>query len=233
MKLDIIAFDADDTLWENEGFYRRATEQFIAIFSHYQDEEQANQTLDAIERHNVGIYGYGIKSFALSMIEAAITVSSGQASGSEIAQIIQIIKDMLEARVELFEHSDATLARLAEQYDLMLITKGDQFEQERKIQRTGLVKYFRYVEIIGDKSPETYRLLLRKYNLDPTRILMVGNSIRSDILPVLAIGGRAVYIPYEHTWSHEMEIGEQDGDVVYDSLENLGQLVDFISQLEE
>jgi putative hydrolase of the HAD superfamily len=233
MKLDIIAFDADDTLWENEGFYRRATEQFIAIFSHYQDEEQANQTLDAIERHNVGIYGYGIKSFALSMIEAAITVSSGQASGSEIAQIIQIIKDMLEARVELFEHSEATLARLAEQYDLMLITKGDQFEQERKIQRTGLVKYFRYVEIIGDKSPETYRLLLRKYNLDPTRILMVGNSIRSDILPVLAIGGRAVYIPYEHTWSHEMEIGEQDGDVVYDSLENLGQLVDFISQLEE
>jgi len=233
MKFDIIAFDADDTLWENEGFYRRATEQFLAIFSHYQDEEQANQTLDAIERHNVGIYGYGIKSFALSMIEAAITVSSGQASGSEIAQIIQIIKDMLEARVELFEHSEATLARLAEQYDLMLITKGDQFEQERKIQRTGLVKYFRYVEIIGDKSPETYRLLLRKYNLDPTRILMVGNSIRSDILPVLAIGGRAVYIPYEHTWSHEMEIGEQDGDVVYDSLENLGQLVDFISQLEE
>ena len=233
MKLDIIAFDADDTLWENEGFYRRATEQFIAIFSHYQDEEQANQTLDAIERHNVGIYGYGIKSFALSMIEAAITVSSGQASGSEIAQIIQIIKDMLEARVELFEHSEATLARLAEQYDLMLITKGDQFEQERKIQRTGLVKYFRYVEIIGDKSPETYRLLLRKYNLEPGRILMVGNSIRSDILPVLAIGGRAVYIPYEHTWSHEMEIGEQDGDVVYDSLENLGQLVDFISQLEE
>jgi len=233
MNFDIIAFDADDTLWDNEGFYRRATEQFIAIFSRYQDEEQVNQTLDAIERHNVSIYGYGIKSFALSMIEAAIAVSNGQASGSEIAQIIQIIKDMLEARVELFEHSEATLARLAEQYDLMLITKGDQFEQERKIQRTGLVKYFRYVEIIGDKSPETYRLLLRKYNLEPGRILMVGNSIRSDILPVLAIGGRAVYIPYEHTWSHEMEIGEQDGNAVYDSLENLGQLVDFIDQLEE
>jgi len=233
MKFDIIAFDADDTLWENEGFYRRATEQFIAIFSHYQSAEQANQTLDAIERHNVGIYGYGIKSFALSMIEAAIAISNGQAAGSEIAQIIQIIKDMLEARVEMFEHSEATLASLAEQYDLMLITKGDQFEQERKIQRTGLVKYFRYVEIIGDKSPETYRLLLRKYNLEPGRILMVGNSIRSDILPVLAIGGRAVYIPYEHTWSHEMEIGEQDGNAVYDSLENLGQLVDFIDQLEE
>jgi putative hydrolase of the HAD superfamily len=228
---ETIAFDADDTLWHNETYYQQAKKLFAQLLSKYQDSESARQRLDEIEVRNIDIYGYGIKMFTLSMIEAAIDLSDGKIKGSEIHQIIDISKGMLTKEVELFEHVEDTLAKISPRFDLMLISKGDQFEQERKIARSGLSEYFRYIEVVGEKSQERYQALMTKYDIHPNRFLMVGNSLRSDIQPVLAIGGRAVYIPNEHTWFHENLPEEEIDPSAYDELEHIAQLPDYIDRL--
>jgi len=228
---ETIAFDADDTLWHNETYYHEAKKLFAQLLSKYQDTEYARRKLDETEIHNIDIYGYGIKSFTLSMIETAIGLSEGKIDGGELDQILAISKEMLTNEVELFEHAEETLAKLSQRFDLMLITKGDQFEQERKIARSGLSGYFRYIEIVGEKSQESYQALMAKYNLHPNRFLMVGNSLRSDIQPVIAIGGRAIYIPNEHTWFHEELPKEEVDRTAYDELEHIAQLPDHIDRL--
>ena len=228
---ETIAFDADDTLWHNETYYQQAKKQFAQLLSKYQDTDYARRRLDEIEVHNIDIYGYGIKMFTLSMIETAIELSDGNIKGSEIHQIIDISKVMLTNDVELFEHAEETLAKLLPRFDLMLVTKGDHFEQERKIALSGLSGYFRYIEIVTEKSQEMYQALMAKYDLHPERFLMVGNSLRSDIQPVLAIGGRAVYIPNEYTWFHEDLPREEIDQTAYDELEHLAQLPDHIDRL--
>jgi putative hydrolase of the HAD superfamily len=230
-RFDLIAFDADDTLWHNEPFYSKAKLQFIEILAAYAPYETIEPRLDAVELRNLQDFGYGIKSFVLSMVEAAVDISAGRVTGSEIQAIVDIARRMLRADLELFEHVHETLAALAGQYPLMLITKGDQFEQELKIKRSGVDHYFHSIEIIGDKDSRSYRLLLAKYNLDPGRFLMVGNSLRSDILPVLELGGVAVYIPYEHTWSHENSEFTSEPKAYYE-LENIGQLPALVARLE-
>ncbi len=230
-RFDLIAFDADDTLWHNEPFYTNARSQFIEILSGYAPLETIGPRLDAFELGNLDVFGYGIKSFVLSMVEAAVDISGGRVTGAEIQAIVDIARRMLRADLELFDHVHETLAALAEKYPLMLITKGDQFEQELKIRRSGVDHYFRSFEIIGDKDARGYRLLLSKYNLDPQRFLMVGNSLRSDILPVLELGGAAVYIPYEHTWSHENSAPGSVGKAYYE-LESIGQLPALVAGLE-
>jgi putative hydrolase of the HAD superfamily len=229
--IEMIAFDADDTLWHNETYYHEAKKQFAQLLSNYQDNEFARRRLDEIEVRNIDIYGYGIKMFTLSMIEAAIDLSDGKVKGPEIQQIIDISKEMLTNEVKLFEHAEETLAKLSPRFDLMLITKGDQFEQERKIARSGLSGYFRYIEIVTEKSQELYQALLAKYDIHPKRFLMVGNSLRSDIHPVIAIGGRAVYIPNEQTWFHENLPKEAVDHMAYDELELIIQLPDHIDRL--
>ena len=231
-RFDLIAFDADDTLWHNEPFYTDARLQFIEILSGYAPSEAIGSRLDAFELRNLDVFGYGIKSFVLSMVETAVDISGGRVTGLEIQSIVDIARRMLRADLELFEHVHETLAALAGKYPLMLITKGDQFEQELKIKRSGVDHYFRSFEIVGDKDARGYRLLLSKYNLDPQRFLMVGNSLRSDILPVLELGGVAVYIPYEHTWSHENSVPGVWAKAYYE-LENIGQLPDLVVRLEE
>jgi putative hydrolase of the HAD superfamily len=228
---DEIALDADDTLWENESYYTGAKDRFVELISRYADRQVVEHRLSEIEIFNIRYYGYGIKSFVLSMIEAAIEISDDQVSAAEIHHLIELAKEVLSAKVKLFDHVEDTLARLSNEYTLMLITKGEQWEQERKINHSGLVKYFRYVEIVGDKNEAAYQALLAKYQIPAGRFLMVGNSLKSDILPVLKIGGRAVYIPYAHTWSHELEIGEGDDHLHYDELESIFQLPDFIRAL--
>ena len=228
---ETIAFDADDTLWHNETYYQQAKMQFTQLLSKYQDQEYARRRLDEIEVHNIDIYGYGTKMFSLSMIETAIELSDGKIKGSEIGQIIDISKEMLTNDVELFEHAEETLAKLMPRFDLMLVTKGDHFEQERKIALSGLSGYFRYIEIVTEKSQEMYQALMAKYDLHPERFLMVGNSLRSDIQPVLAIGGRAVYIPNEYTWFHEDLPREEIDQTAYDELEHISQLPGHIDQL--
>lgn len=228
---DIIAFDADDTLWENEKLYRDAKSRFLDLLSKYQESRSVERLLEEIEVYNIFYYGYGIKSFALSMVEAALESSEGRATGDEISEIIQTIKSMLLNEVELFEHVEETLKSLSEKFILMLITKGDLFEQERKIQRSGLASYFRYIEVVGEKSVQAYKVIFSKYNINPKRVLMVGNSVKSDIMPIIEMGGKAVLIPYENTWFHENVDESELKEVQFDQLEHLGQLTDYINNL--
>jgi putative hydrolase of the HAD superfamily len=189
------------------------------------------KVLEEIEVNNISYFGYGIKSFTLSMIETATKISNGRTSASEIEKILAIAKKMLSAPVDLVDGVEATLANLSEKFTLMLITKGDQFEQERKIDVSGIANYFRYRDIVGEKSPSSYSRILAKYNLVPTRFLMVGNSLRSDILPVLKIGGNAVHIPNDQTWFHENADQEEIGDLEYIELERLDQLPEYLTRL--
>ena len=231
VNIDVIGIDADDTLWHNETQYSGVKARFGQLLSGYLDRESIVQHLDEKEMRNVETFGYGIKSFTLSMIETALDVSGGKVKGMEIQEIIDLAKEMLATKVELFDRVEETLSSLSTCYDLLMITKGDTFEQERKIRRTGLEEHFRYIEIVGEKSKQVYRGILAKYNLDPARFLMVGNSLRSDVLPVISIGGQAVYIPYQHTWAHEKIIDQPIAEHAYYKIEHLGQLPGLVQEL--
>jgi putative hydrolase of the HAD superfamily len=174
--------------------------------------------------HNLEHFGYGIKAFALSMIETAVELTEGRISGKDIQAIINLAKEMLAADVELLDHTAETVSHLATIYPLMLVTKGDMRDQEMKIARSGLGSYFRHIEIVSDKSRENYKSLLQRHRIKPERFLMVGNSLRSDILPVLALGAWAVYIPYAMTWAHELAEPPPSGQPGYYEIEHLGQL---------
>lgn len=229
----IIALDADDTLWDNESLYIDAKQEFVDLLQNYEpDSRLVRSRLEHIEEANVAIYGYGIKSFLLSMIEAALELSDGVISPEHLQRVIGLGRQMLSSSVQIFPHTEETLAALAQKWELMLITKGDVFEQTQKIERTGVAKYFRVVEIVGQKTQDVYRGLLERHQIDPKRFLMVGNSLRSDIQPVLALGGQAVYIPYLNTWAHEHRVeGElsKDGYYELDSLAELPELLEKIS----
>jgi len=229
--IDLIAFDADDTLWHNETLYVQATDSFKKLLSDFRSPERIERQLGETELRNIPDYGYGIKSFTLSMIETAIELSGGQVGGDAILEILDISRQMLNADVRLIEHVEETLAKLSSMYALMLITKGEVSEQERKVERSGLSRFFRYVEILSEKSAESYRRLLAKYGVDPGRFLMIGNSLRSDIVPVVGIGGRAVYVPHPDTWIHETVVDRAIGKEEYFELEHLGQLPDLVGHL--
>jgi len=230
--IKMIAFDADDTLWHNENFYHNAKVALTEILANYGEPEVIQARLDQTEVRNIEYYGYGIKSFALSLVESAVVISNGRVTGDEINEIISIAKSMLRAPVELVDGAEETLRKVADDYELMLITKGDLFEQERKIDISGISDYFRYLEVVGEKTETTYRKLLKKYNIPSEGFLMVGNSLRSDILPVLGIGGQAVYIPNETTWFHEHANEQEIGEVEFGELESLSQLPDYLQVLK-
>jgi putative hydrolase of the HAD superfamily len=227
---EVIAFDADDTLWENEVFYTQATHWLGELLAQYIDPARLAEALEETEMRNIHQFGYGIKSFTLSMIETAILATQGRVRADEILQIVEHSKDMLRRDPQHFERVAETLEELAQHYDLMLITKGDLFEQENKIARSALRPYFKYIEVVGSKTSETYRAIMDKYAIQPSGFLMVGNSLRSDILPVLEAGGHAVYVPYENTWSHENVV--ETGEVMYYTVEYLGELPELLRRLE-
>jgi putative hydrolase of the HAD superfamily len=231
LTFDLIAFDADDTLWHNELLYAKAQEKLKKLLSSYADGEMVVQSLYEKEMRNLELYGYGIKSFALSMIEMAIELTRGEIRGAEIQQIIGFAREMLTSPVQLFEHAEETVCELAKSYALMVITKGDLLDQQAKLSRSGLEGYFQYVEIVSEKAQRTYAALLAKHGIEPQRFLMVGNSLKSDILPVLALGGHAVYIPYHLTWAHETVDSQPVGHDGYYELEHLGQLPQLIERL--
>jgi putative hydrolase of the HAD superfamily len=228
---DVIAFDADDTLWHNEMLFSMTQDKFQQLLARYTGAELALDTLYEIEIRNLETFGYGIKGFALSMIEAAIELTHGQVVGQDIQQIIDFARGMLRAPVQLLDHVAELIPRLAETYTLMLITKGDLFDQESKIAQSGLADYFAHVEIVSDKRQDIYQTLLRKHKIAPERFLMVGNSLRSDILPVVALGGAAVYIPYHLTWAHET-VGDADAQQYFE-LEHIGLLPALIERLSD
>jgi putative hydrolase of the HAD superfamily len=227
-RFDVIGLDADDTLWDNEYLYSEAKRKFIQLLSECEQPEECERRLDQIEMENVRHYGYGIKSFILSMIEAALVLSEGRVAAEKIAAILGFAREMLSAEVRLIDGVGETLAALSQSYPLMLITKGDPAEQQRKIEDSGLGVYFRWVEVVADKSPAVYRAILERYGIPAERFLMVGNSLRSDILPVLEIGGQAVLVPYANTWAHEMAVGEIRH--AYITLPDLSRLPEYVQK---
>ncbi len=202
--IEVIAFDADDTLWHNERHYTEAKAKFRQILTRYHDAEWIEDRLDATEMQNLNRYGYGIKSFALSMIETAVQLTEGRISGTDVHDIIGIAWAMLAQPMDIFEGVRETILTLSEQYKLLLITKGDLFEQEAKIARSGLGDYFAGIEIVSEKTPAAYEAIVKRHQVEPNQFLMIGNSLKSDILPVLAMGGRGIHIPFETTWVHEI-----------------------------
>ena len=197
-----IALDADDTLWANEDLFVSAQQRYMQLLAPYRADWDAQELYDT-EQRNLAYFGYGIKGFTLSMIETAIQITHGAVKGHEIGQIIDIAREMVYAPVSLLPTVAETVAAWSTQYQLMIITKGDLFDQESKVARSGLADYFRHVEVVSEKHPSSYAQILRRYDINPQNFLMIGNSLRSDILPVLAIGGQAIHVPYHLTWQHE------------------------------
>ncbi len=205
--IELVGFDADDTLWHSQNHFDAAQAEFEAILGRYLDlsDRQAHDRLAAVERANVRLFGYGAKGMTLSMIETAIELSEGRITGQDIGRIVDLGKAVLEHKVEVMPGAREAVGAVAARHGVVLITKGDLFHQERKVAESGLAGLFHRIEIVSEKDMPTYRRVLAEFNLPPERFAMVGNSLRSDIEPVLAIGGSAVHIPYASTWVLEAE----------------------------
>jgi putative hydrolase of the HAD superfamily len=203
--LEIVAFDADDTLWHNLIHFEAAEKQFGEMLQHFTDPAEATAALMAAESRNIPTYGFGVKGFTLSMIETAIAVSGGAVDPALIQKLIGLGRDMLDHDIELLPHVEETLKALHGSFRLLLITKGDLHHQERKVLASGLAHYFEGVEIVSDKKPDTYRKICTRHGGQVERTLMAGNSIRSDVLPMIEAGGYGVYVPFNILWDHEHE----------------------------
>ncbi|MBT3314718.1 MAG: HAD family hydrolase [Anaerolineae bacterium] len=228
---DIIAFDADDTLWHNEIYYKQAEEKLAELLADYHPAEFVVQELFKTETRNTAAYGYGIKSFTLSMIETAIALTEEKITTEEICEIIGFGREMISADVELIPNVRETIQALSASHMLMIITKGDLLDQERKVVKSGLGDCFKHIEVVSEKTSDIYKALLSKYEIAPERFLMVGNSLKSDVLPIVAIGGAAVYIPNGTTWAHETVSDEEAQKNYYHELEDIGQLPELIKNL--
>lgn len=231
--IDTIAFDADDTLWHNERIFIRTKEKYTALLARYHDADWIEERLDETEVRNIKHFGYGVKGFTLSMIETAVELTEGRVKGDEIRDIISFAREMLNAPVEILDGVEKTVEKLKGKYRLMLITKGDLFDQEAKIARSGLGEFFSEVEILSNKLPEAYERVFTKYSIDRERFLMVGNSLRSDVVPVLSLGGNAVHIPYETEWWHErVPDGELEG-LEIPRIGSISELPELVSELSQ
>lgn len=229
-RLTTIGFDADDTLWQNEHFYGLTKERCFALLAEYAAPEALDAELLKTERRNLGRYGYGIKGFTLSMVETAIAVTDGAVPASVIAEILEAGRDMLSHPVETLPHVRETLAALAGRYRLVMITKGDLFDQERKLSESGLADFFAAVEIVSDKDVGTYQRIFRRHGDGPERAMMVGNSLKSDIVPAIAAGSWGVYIPHDLNW--QLEHADEPVDSPrYRRLDHLGELTALIDEV--
>ncbi|MCI0486514.1 MAG: HAD family hydrolase [Blastocatellia bacterium] len=228
--IDVVAFDADDTLWHNEPLFTETKSKFERLLANYHSREWIAQKLDETEMRNVAHFGYGIKGFTLSMIETAIELTEGRISASEIGEIMGFAREMMKRPVELLDGVREVVVRMSESYELMIVTKGDLFDQESKIARSGLGDYFSRIEIVSEKTRRTYETIMSRHRVHPSRFLMVGNSIKSDILPVIAAGGRAVYVPYPTTWIHEMTEDYDPEHTRFDQVEHISLLPDLLNE---
>lgn len=202
-KIKIVAFDADDTLWENETLYRATERNFCKLLAPYMDEEDLARELFATEMKNLPLFGYGIKSFIISMIETSLKITDYNIDQQTIEQIIELGREQLQMPIAILPGVREVLQAYSKRYRLVLATKGELLEQERKLQKSGLEHYFHHIEIMSEKDRESYKKMLRHLDCEPEEFLMVGNSIKSDILPVLELGANAIHIPFHITWEHE------------------------------
>lgn len=203
MNIKVIAFDADDTLWENEPYFLETETRFCELLEDYLPQHSLSQELFKTEMQNLSLYGYGIKGFMLSMVETALRVSNKTLNVDIIEKTIAFGKELLEKPIELLDGIEDVLKSLSGKYKLVVATKGDLLDQERKLKKSGIEHYFHHVEVMSEKNEGDYKKLIRHLDIPPDQFLMIGNSIKSDILPVLAIGGHGIHVPYHTTWAHE------------------------------
>ena len=226
-----IGFDADDTLWHNESIFAATHARLRALLSGYHDPDTVERTLFTTEMRNLDRYGYGIKSFALSAIETALDLSAGRLRADEVRAIIQLTHEMLDHPVEILPDVAATVAAVAGRGRLILITKGDLRDQERKVEKSGLASYFAAIEIVSEKNSVAYDRVLRRHGVPAQEFLMVGNSVKSDILPVLALGGSAALVPYPITWEHE-KVAELPQHPDFHQLTSIAELPALVDRLQ-
>lgn len=217
--IKVIGFDADDTLWVNEPFYQDVEKHFCQILTPYKTEEETSRELFRTEMQNLEIYGFGAKGFILSMVETALRLTEGKITSEELTQIIVIGKTLLTMPIHLLDGVENVLQILQKKYKLILASKGDLLDQERKLQKSGLIGYFHHIEIMSDKHENNYIKLLSHLDIQPHEFLMIGNSVKSDILPVINIGAKAIHIPCEVTWQHEKHHESIDQDTFVTVLE--------------
>ena len=229
--IELLALDADDTLWHNEPLYTSTREQFRALLERYQPAGILDERLYAVELRNLEHFGYGVKGFVLSMIETAIELTDGRLDSADVRTIIDWGRDMLRSPVQLLDGVGETLEELAKAFPLVLVTKGDLLHQESKLARSGLGGQFKGIEIVSEKDAQTYRRVMARYSVVPERFVMVGNSLRSDILPVLEAGGHAVYVPYAITWEHERVAPELLGEAQFHEIASLRDLPALLGDL--
>ena len=225
-----IGFDADDTLWQNETFFRMTEKRFTELLSGHGEHEVISARLLEAERRNLKFYGFGVKGFTLSMIETAVEVTNGEVPAAVIAEILSFGRQMLQNPVETLPHVHETLEALAGRYRIILITKGDLFDQERKLAQSGLGDYFNAVEIVSDKTADTYRRIFSRHGDGPERAMMIGNSLKSDVVPAIAAGGWGVYVPHELTWVLEHEEAPEDNPRFH-RIADLGGLLPLLGQM--
>ena len=211
-KFKVIAFDADDTLFVNEPYFEETEKKFCGLMEPWLSRQSSSQILYKTQINNLPIYGYGIKCYMLSMVEAALEISKGTLSSKHIERILEIGKELLQKPIELLDGVEETLAALAPHYKLIVATKGDLKDQQRKLHDSGLGHFFHHIEVMADKQEVNYLKLLQRLEVDPGEFMMIGNSLRSDVLPVLEIGGYACHVPFHTTWAHEQIDHEVEHD---------------------
>ena len=229
-KVTTIGFDADDTLWHNERYFRITQARFTELLAPHADPDHLGQRLLAAERRNLGHYGFGVKGFVLSMIETAIEVTDGRVPAQVIGELMEAGREMLSCPIELLPHARAAVESAAQTHRVILITKGDLLDQERKLAQSGLGDLFDQVEIVSDKTPAAYAAIFARHGNGAQRALMVGNSMRSDVVPVVQAGGWGVYVPHGLIW--EIEHAEAPVSPRYRSLTNLGELAALLGEIE-
>jgi len=228
--IKVIGFDADDTLWVNETYFRDAELEFAKLLAPYETANKIDQELFKKEIENLPLYGYGIKGFVLSMVEMALELSNGNISNATIGKILEIGKDMLNKPVELLEGVEEVLLTLSKDFRLIVVTKGDLLDQERKLEKSGLLDYFHHIEVLSDKQEANYSKLLNHLDINPSEFLMIGNSLKSDILPLVNIKAQAIHVPFHTTWMHEQVSDNETKDKSYKTVGNLLEIIPLLSR---
>ncbi|MGB1308532.1 MAG: HAD family hydrolase [Oceanihabitans sp.] len=226
--IKVIGFDADDTLWVNETYFRDAELAFAKLLGGFETANKVDQELFKKEMQNLPLYGYGVKGFVLSMVEMALELSNYTVSNKTIEQILNLGKEMLNKPVELLEGVEETLAILSKKYRLIVATKGDLLDQERKLEKSGLLEYFHHIEVLSDKKEENYTKLLNHLDIKPSQFLMIGNSLKSDILPLVNIQANAIHIPFHTTWAHEQVSETETKGKAYTTIKNVKDILKLV-----
>ncbi|MEH6512275.1 MAG: HAD family hydrolase [Maribacter arcticus] len=225
--INVIGFDADDTLWVNETYFRDTENKFADLLEKYETKNKIDQELFRTEIKNLDLYGYRIKGFMLSMIECALDLSNNEVSSKTIGALLDLGKEMISQPVELLNGVEEVLRSLKDKYRLIVLTKGDLLDQERKLERSGLSEYFHHVEVLSDKKEKNYSDLLEHLQIAPSEFLMIGNSLKSDVLPLVEIGARAIHVPFHTTWEHE-EVKDPIENNGYMTISTLTDILEYV-----